>query len=76
MKIEKINYFKELEDNPNWNAKVIYRKYGKFYHALCYVDTFNKNIYLSANQEKECKVLAGLEGLLTGYDHGLINVVR
>lgn len=55
--IENFNYFRASCDK-DFNAKVLYRKYGKLYLAHIYVDFFNKRIYIP-KQPKECKVLKG-----------------
>jgi len=60
--IEKINYFGcEQTGSQDWNAKVIYYRNNKIFHAMIYVDYFNKDIYINKKiQTKECKVYSGL----------------
>jgi hypothetical protein len=62
--IEKINYFGDSD--KDFNAKVLYRKYGKLYHATLYIDYFNRRFHIP-NQPKECKVLTGLEQAVFKY---------
>ena len=57
--IEKLNYFSSLQNNQDYNSKVLYYKNNKLYIAHVYVDFFNRSIYES-KQPKECKVLQGL----------------
>lgn len=57
--IEKLNYFSSLQNNQDYNSKVLYYKNNKLYIAHVYVDFFNRSIYES-KQPKECKVLSGL----------------
>lgn len=54
-----INYFGELE-GENFNAKVVYSKGQKSFHACIYLDYLWKEVYFP-KQPKECKVLTGLE---------------
>jgi hypothetical protein len=62
IKIEKINYFGNDETKSNyWNAKVLYSRNGKLYHAMIDVDFFAKEIFINKKaQAKECKVYSGL----------------
>ena len=65
--IEQLNYFGESNDNQEYNGKALYRKYGKLYLVHVWIDFFNKAIYVSRNQPKECKKLAGLTNALNEY---------
>ena len=69
--IEQLNYFGETQSNQEYNAKVLYRKCGKLYLVHVWIDFFNKEIFVSLNQPKECKVLTGLKNALIEY--GKIN---
>ena len=60
-----LNYFGELE-GENFNAKVVYTKNGKSFHACIYLDYFWKDVYFP-KQPKECKVLSGLEQAIRIY---------
>jgi hypothetical protein len=66
IKIEKITYFGYDETgSDNWNAKVLYFKDKKLYHAMIDIDFFSKKIYIPKNiQSKDCKVYSGLEDAL------------
>jgi hypothetical protein len=57
--IEKLNYFSSLQNNQDYNSKVLYYKNNKLYIAHVFVDFFNRSIYES-KQPKEGKVLSGL----------------
>jgi hypothetical protein len=63
--IDQVNYFWDLE-GENFNAKVVYSKGGKFYHACIYVCFFRNQVYFP-DQPKECKVYAGLENEVNKY---------
>ena len=64
--IQNLNYFGEIE-GENFNAKVVYTKNGKHFHACIYLDYFWKAVYFP-KQPKECKVLAGLEQAIKIYE--------
>ena len=57
--IENVNYFGD-DSSRNYNAKVLYKKFGKLYLAHVDIDFFNKRVYIP-KQPKECKVLVGFE---------------
>ncbi len=65
--IEQLNYFGQSTLSNDYNAKVLYRKYGKLYLAHVWVCHFNKAIHVTHKQPKECKVLAGLQTALNEY---------
>lgn len=66
IKIDKLNYFPELQENQDYNSKVLYYRNDKLYFAHVYVCFFNKEIFLS-KQPKECKVYKGLIYELNKY---------
>ena len=61
IQIEKINYFGQSTNSDDYNAKCLYRKYGKLYLLHVYIDHFNREVFISNNQPKECKVLQGIK---------------
>lgn len=61
--IEKITYFANVEYDEDFNAKIIYKKYGKTYLAAFFVCFFNRRIYIP-KQPKHHKVLVGLQQAL------------
>lgn len=65
--ISKLNYFGESTNSNDFNAKVLYYKNGKLRLAHVWVDFFNKHVYISKEQPKECKVLNGLESALNQF---------
>ncbi len=66
--IQKINYFAELaRTEHNYNGKLMYYYNNKLLHCLVDIDFFNKVIYISKNQFKECKVIQSLYSLLSSY---------
>lgn len=68
VEIEKVNYFGESTKSNDFNAKCLYRKNGKLYLAHIYIDFFNKHVYTSKNQPKECKVLKGFSNAINSHE--------
>jgi extradiol dioxygenase family protein len=62
IKIEKVNYFgSDVTGSYEWNAKVLYTRNGKLYHAMIDIDYFGNEVYINTKiQAKECKVYSGL----------------
>jgi hypothetical protein len=52
-----VNYFGN-DDSKDFNAKAVYTKNGKTYHACIDIDYFHNRVYIP-RQPKECKVMAG-----------------
>ena len=71
IKIEKINYFGEANTcSIDYNAKVIYTYNDKMYHAMIYIDYFNKKIYINKKiQNRECNIKPGLLIELNKLNH-------
>lgn len=63
--IEQVNYFPELNYDI-YNAKVLYRKYGKLRLCHIYIDWFNNQVHVP-KQPKECNVLAGFQKAIYKY---------
>lgn len=57
--IDTVNYLGNSDDR-NFNAKVLYTKYGNLYLAHVDIDFFNERVYIP-KQGKECRVLTGFE---------------
>lgn len=68
--IEKLNYFGQSTNSIDYNAKVLYKKYGKLYLCHVYVDYFNNRVYISKNQPKECKILVGIDHAVNEFIFG------
>lgn len=66
IEIQSVNYLGHSDTN-DFNAKSLYTKNGKTYLVHIKVDYFNKRIYISKNQPKECKALVGLSQALNDY---------
>lgn len=66
IKIEKVSYFGYDETGSNeWNAKVLYFRDKKLYHAMIDIDFYNKRVYIPKKiQSKNCKIYSGLEAAL------------
>jgi hypothetical protein len=67
IKIEKVNYFGERTNTSDFNAKVLYYKYGKMYLAHIYIDYFNRRVYEGSNNPKEHKALSGFMQAINEY---------
>lgn len=66
--IETVNYFGQESNSNDFNAKCLYRKNGKLHLAHIYIDFFNKRVYISKNQPKECKILSGLYCAVNAFE--------
>ena len=53
------NYFGQDSGSYDWNAKVVYGKYGKTRTAKVFIDHFNKEIY-KGPEDKNHKCLKGV----------------
>jgi hypothetical protein len=66
IKIDKVTYFGYDETGSNeWNAKVLYFRDKKLYHAMIDIDFFDKSVYIPKKiQSKDCKIYSGLKAAL------------
>jgi hypothetical protein len=56
VKIEKVNYTGKKEGR-DYNAKVLYYKYGKLQLTYVYIDFFWNRVSIAKHQDTSCKVL-------------------
>ena len=68
-----VKYFGDTDDKDSqvygekWNTKVRYRKYGKSYLAIIYIDYFHRRVYVE-KQPKGYKALKGLDLAVKKYE--------